>query len=156
MDLVANRNHKYEVSNMMEKNYSNEESHHSTNLLEFMHELSKVKRHHDSDNHDWITIDKPPYVTLILESYADSDKRCILEATVDISRNISEIFDVCNKPQTSVYRKIISLIECGLLVPEGFSFKHGRKSTKYKSMFEELHIDIIRKKITIKVRPTIR
>ena len=156
MDLVTDRNSIYEVSNVMEKNRSNEEHHHSTNLSNFLHELSKTKKPHDYHNHDWITIDKLPYVTLILESYADSDKRCILEAAIDKSRNISEIFDVCNKPQTSVYRKVISLIECGLLVPDSFSFKHGRKSTKYKSIFEELQIDIIRNKITIKVKPTIR
>jgi hypothetical protein len=156
MDLVTDRDRIYEVSNMMKKNYSTEDNPHSTNLSNFMHELSKTKKHRDYDTHDWITIDKLPYVTLILESYADSDKRCILEATIDRSRNISEIFDVCNKPQTSVYRKVMSLIECGLLVSDSFSFKHGRKSTKYKSIFEELRIDIIRNKISIKVKPTIR
>ena len=139
---------------MMEKTYSNEDKRHSTNLSDFIHELSKSKEY--NDNHSWIKINKLSYKKLILEIYADSDKRSILEATIDTSRYISEIFDICNKPQTSIYRKVMSLIECGLLVPDGFSVNHGKKSIKYKSIIEQLRIDIIGNKITIKVRSKIK
>jgi hypothetical protein len=142
---------------MMQRNPLNAENHDSINLSNFMHELSKAKGYHDHDNHDdWFTVDKLHYEKIILESYGDSDKRRILEVTTDTSRNMSEIFDICNKPQTSVYRKVMSLIECGLLIPDGFSFNQGKKSKKYKSIIEKLQINIIGNKISIKVKPTMQ
>ena len=141
---------------MMEKNHPAEDSHQHTNLSDFMHELSKDDYHNHDVHHGWITIGDLQYQKLILESYSDSDKRRILEETIDAPRNISEIFDICNKPQTTVYRKTMSLIKCGLLMPDDTTFKHGKKSTRYKSIFEKIRIDIIKNKISIKVKPATR
>ena len=56
-------------------------------------------------------------------------------------------------PQTSSYRKINSLINNGLLIPDGqIPRKFGKKVTKYISLFENLEINIIKNEINVKAK----
>ena len=111
--------------------------------------ISKKKLYHD-DN--FIKIDEPSLVKLILENYADTDKRKILEKTCITPRTQMEMLSICKLPQTTAYRKIISLLQQGLLVPDGLTFSHGRRVVKYKSVFERVGIDIFKNSVTVTVQ----
>lgn len=121
------------------------------NLSVLLNELEKTKKNFDF-NDGFITIESPSHMELILESYADSDKRKILEITADRSKSIMEILNTCNIPQTSAYRKVTTLINEGMIIPDGCTLKHGRKILRYKSIFENVEINMVRNKIQITVK----
>ena len=92
-------------------------------------------------------------ISLILRSYADEDKKKILNVTANKPRIILNIINTCKLPQTSSYRKINSLINNGLLIPDGqIPRKFGKKVTKYISLFENLEINIIKNEINVKAK----
>lgn len=100
-----------------------------------------------------VTIKAKPIISLILHSYADDDKKKILNVTANKPRIILDIINACKLPQTSSYRKINSLIKNGLLIPDGqIPRKFGKKVTKYVALFENLEIDIIKNDISVKAR----
>jgi hypothetical protein len=100
----------------------------------------------------WITIKNKPLIMLILQSYADADKKKILDAAKK-PKIILGIIDTCKLPQTSTYRKINSLIKNGLLIPGGnVSMKYGKNVTKYVSLFENLEINIVKNDVSIKAK----
>ena len=102
---------------------------------------------------DWIIIEDKSLTKIILESFGDEDKKKILTTVLDEPHIISEILDICSIPQTSGYRKINSLINDGLLTTKGFiTTFDGKKVNKYISVFENVRIDIIKNKITIRVK----
>src|SRR5437867_9006504 len=103
----------------------------------------------------WITIEDQSLTKMILESLGDEDKKNIINSVIDESRIISDILEISKMPQTSGYRKVNSLIENGILIPHGFTTTHdGKKVTKYKSVFENISIEIEKNKVIIKVQPT--
>ena len=103
----------------------------------------------------WFTIEDPILTKLILESFGDDDKKNILNAVIDEPRIISDILEISNIPQTSGYRKINTLIQNGMLIPNGSALTHdGKKVTKYKSIFENIKIEIEKNRVTVKVLPT--
>jgi len=100
-----------------------------------------------------VTIKAKPIISLILHSYADDDKKKILNITANKPRIILDIINACKLPQTSSYRKINLLIKNGLLVPDGqIPRKFGKKVTKYVSLFENLEINIIKNDISVIAR----
>jgi len=122
-------------------------------LRNLIHELPSSKKWQDPNNDDWITIENPSHIKLILENYADSDKRKILEVTAETPLQITKILNVCDMPQTSAYRKITSLIQNGLIIREGSVFSHGRRLVRYRPVFEKVQISMIKNNITLKVIP---
>ncbi len=149
MDSILGEKDKHDAN--LAKHYSEHIMENSVNLHSLLHELdvSKKTLYHD-DN--FIKIKDPELVTLIIESYADVHKRKILEKTYDVSKTLMEMLRICKLPQTSAYRKIMSLIQQGLLVQDGATFSHGRKVMKYKSVFERVGIDIFRNSVTVTVQ----
>ena len=104
---------------------------------------------------NWITIEDPSLTKLILESLGDEDKKNILNAVIDEPRIISDILESSKIPQTSGYRKINALIQNGMLIPHGSALTHdGKKVTKYKSVFENISIEIEKNRVTVRVLPT--
>lgn len=102
---------------------------------------------------EWITIQEPRLATVILKALADDDKHKILNVVLGKSMIISDILFVCQIPNTSGYRKINSLVEDGLLVPEGQEkLGDGKTVTTYKALFENIHIEIQQNKVTLKIR----
>ena len=100
-----------------------------------------------------VTIKDKSVISLILHSYADEDKKKILNTTTNKPRIILDIISTCKLPQTSSYRKINSLIKDGLLIPNGeIPRKYGKIVTKYISLFENLEINIVRNDISIKAK----
>jgi hypothetical protein len=101
---------------------------------------------------NWVAIEDSSLAKLILESFGDEDKKNILNTVLDVPRIISEILEIANIPQTSGYRKVNSLIDKGLLIVQGYVTTHdGKKVSKYKSIFENVTINIEKNKVIVKV-----
>lgn len=105
-----------------------------------------------SQNPNWIAIEDPSLSKLILESFGDEDKKNILNTVLDEPKIISEILENAKIPQTSGYRKVNALIDNGLLIIQGSITTHdGKKVNKYKSIFENVTINIEKNKVVVKV-----
>jgi len=101
---------------------------------------------------NWVAIEDPTLAKLILESFGDEDKKNIINTVLDQPKIISEILETAQIPQTSGYRKVNSLIENGLLTVQGYVTTHdGKRVNKYKSIFENITINIEKNKIVVKV-----
>ena len=101
----------------------------------------------------WIIIKDPVLTESILDVVGDSDKKRIFESAMDESKTVYDIISECNIPQTSGYRKINSLIKNGLLSISGHIETHdGKKVNKYKSIFQNMRINIIKNEITISIQ----
>jgi hypothetical protein len=108
-----------------------------------------------SKEKNWITIEDPTLTKLLLESFGDDDKKNIINSVIDEPRIISDILELSNIPQTSGYRKVNALIQNGMLIPHGSELTHdGKKVTKYKSVFENISIEIEKNRVTVRVLPT--
>src|SRR5690348_1281413 len=105
-------------------------------------------------NHEkLVTIKDKSIISLILHSYADEDKKKILNTAANKPRIILDIISTCKLPQTSSYRKINSLIKNGLLIPnDEIPRRYGKIVTKYISLFENLEISIVKNDITVKAK----
>jgi predicted transcriptional regulator len=113
----------------------------------FLKDVCEIKV---SNDEVWAYIENQNLTKIILESFGDDDKKKILGSINDEPMLISQIIETCNIPQTSGYRKINSLIDAGLLIPSGYTItSDGKRVTKYKSVFDNIKIDIIRNKITV-------
>jgi len=100
----------------------------------------------------WVLIKDKSLILLILQSYADPDKKMILDAT-EHSKTILDIIDECKLPQTSTYRKINSLIRNGLLIPDGqISMRHGKNVTTYVALFRNVEINIIKNDVQVRAK----
>jgi predicted DNA-binding ArsR family transcriptional regulator len=105
-----------------------------------------------AQNSSWITIQDPSYVKLIFDALGDKDKQKILNTVLDAPRIISEILQIAEIPQTSGYRKVNSLIDNGLLIVQGYFTTHdGKKVNKYRTIFENIEINIEKNSIVIKI-----
>jgi hypothetical protein len=105
-----------------------------------------------TQNPNWIAIEDPLLAKLILESFGDEDKKNILNTVLDEPKIISEILETAQIPQTSGYRKVNSLIDNGLLITQGHITTHdGKKVNKYKSIFENVTINIEKNQVVVKV-----
>jgi len=104
-------------------------------------------------NNKFVVIKDKSIISLILHSYADEDKKKILNTTANKPRIILDIINTCKLPQTSSYRKINSLIKNGLLIPNGeIPRKFGKMVTRYISLFENLEINIVKNDISVKAK----
>ncbi|MGI0004497.1 MAG: transcriptional regulator [Candidatus Nitrosotenuis sp.] len=116
----------------------------------FLRDVCEIKAINDDS---WVCIENPELTKIILESFGDDDKKKILGALNEEPMLISEIIETCNIAQTSGYRKINSLIDGGMLTPAGHTITpDGKRVTKYKSIFDNIKIDIIQNKITVAIR----
>jgi hypothetical protein len=89
----------------------------------------------------------------ILEAFGDEDKKMIINSVADEPKIISDILNTCKIPQTSGYRKTNALIKSGLLIINGYSeTPDGRKINKYKALFDNVRINIVKNKIEIDIQ----
>ena len=120
-----------------------------TKFLQNLVKLEKTKNTHV----EWITIHEQELARIILESFGDHDKRAILNSVLDNPLIVADILKNCKIPQTSGYRKINSLIDVGLLIPNGQSITpDGKKVTKYETLFRNISIEIEKNHVKIKVQ----
>ena len=103
----------------------------------------------------WVTLEDPSLIEIILKSVGDEDKKHILNAVIDESHTISEILDISMIPRTSGYRKLNALITDGMLTPQGYDVTHdGKRVTKYKAIFDNISILIEKNKVIVKIQTT--
>ncbi|MFB5645000.1 MAG: transcriptional regulator [Nitrosopumilaceae archaeon] len=118
-------------------------------FLQKIVELEKVK----NAKTEWITIQDQDLAKIFLESFGDPDKKAILNAVLDKPHIVSDILKNCKIPQTSGYRKINSLINDGLLIPNGQSItSDGKKVTKYETLFNNINIEIEKNTVRVKIQ----
>jgi predicted transcriptional regulator len=104
--------------------------------------------------HTWIIVQDQTYTTTILRAFGDDDKKKILMTLANNPKTINNVLTKCNIPKTSGYRKINSLINDGLIDTCGFVHTEDyRKVPIYASIFSDLKIDVIKNKVTVKIRP---
>jgi len=102
---------------------------------------------------EWITINDTILTESILDVFGDPDKKKIFESVMDEPKTVYDIISECDIAQTSGYRKINLLIKNGLLSIEGYVETHdGKKVNKYKSIFQNMRINIIKNEITIDIQ----
>lgn len=145
--------HKHKISNRLENNSFIENMECSTNFFDMTSLFKDRTKNNDGTDNEWIKIEKPSLIELILETYFDSDKKKILKAASNKPIIIPKILDVCKISPTPGYRKINSLIQTGLIVPAGFIVIQKRKKVKkYKSIFENVKIFIDKDNMSVKVK----
>jgi len=156
MDFEVDINHRHEHSDYIEKSSFVAFTVPRTSLRHIRNQfIDTSKKYGNSVDYEWMKIEDQLVAELILKSFADDDKKKILDATLDKSRTPIEILDICKIPPTSGYRKIKSLIRDGLLVPNGTFLSRSKKQVRrYISALENIKIDICKGKLVVKVRFT--
>jgi predicted transcriptional regulator len=86
---------------------------------------------------------------VIFQSFADKQKRTIMNAVADKPLTFMEIVKKHNIPLASCSRKINSLMQQGLITYDSYSTR-GRK---YKLTFEGMKIELWNNKISVDVIP---
>lgn len=120
----------------------------------FLESLCSIKSKKDQTQKRF-TISEPSIGQSILKAYSDDETSKILNASIGESWTILKMLEKLQIPQTSGYRKVNSLIEDGLLIKDGHEISaSGRKTDKYKSLFDNVEIDIKNNKVTVNVQFT--
>jgi hypothetical protein len=119
---------------------------------QFLENIVRIEQESKTQKPNWVAIEDSSLAKLILESFGDEDKKNILNSVLDEPRIISDILEISKIPQTSGYRKVNSLIDNGLLIAQGHITTHdGKRVSKYKSIFENVTINIEKNKVVVKV-----
>ena len=103
-------------------------------------------------DHGWTVLENENLAKLVLATFADSDKRNIMNCTLDNPRTITEILDICRIPKTTGYRIINSMIENHLLIPKDRSKRGRRIFREYVSTIESVQIETARRYIVVRIR----
>ena len=120
-----------------------------TKFLNGIVELEKSS----AGNLDWITIHDKELARTFLESFGDPEKKCILTTVLDKPLIVADILKSCKIAQTSGYRKVNSLIDEALLVPNGHIVTDdGKKVQKYGTPFRNVNIKIEQNSVVVKVQ----
>lgn len=91
----------------------------------------------------WLLIKDRHLAEMILKTFADADKKMILDCIRDKPETIPKTLSSCNLPNTSGYRKMNQLIEDGFVIPTSMteSFE-GKRATLYKAIVQKIQISI--------------
>ena len=154
MDLGVDVNQRREIPDYLEKSSFMAFAAARTNLRHIRSQfINTSKKYGNSVDYEWMKIEDNLVAELILKSFADDDKKKILDSTLDKSKTPVEILDICKMPPTSGYRKIKSLIRDGLLIPNGTFLSRSKKQVRrYISALENIKIDICKGKLAVKVK----
>jgi predicted transcriptional regulator len=102
-----------------------------------------------------VIIEDKSLTGIILNAFGDPKKLSILKTILGKPMIISEILNKCKISSTSGYRKINSLIQCGLLVKNDLIMtRDNKKVIRYKSLFENFEVHIEKGKVTVKAQFT--
>ena len=140
----------------MEKNSQEQGSANLANLPEIRNQLLKSGKKEIVDNDHvipWFEIEEKSIIKLIVETFIDHEMQKILNLTTENSLTRSEILKICKFPRTTTYRIVNSLEKNGLLIKRTSRILNkGRKQVKYRSIFENVKINIEKGKISVKVK----
>ncbi|MFN3655260.1 MAG: hypothetical protein ACK4TO_08060 [Candidatus Nitrosotenuis sp.] len=100
----------------------------------------------------WLVINNKVLTELILKTFADEDKKMILDFTRNNSETIPKILSLCKLPNTSGYRKVKKLIDDGFVIPTGMveTFE-GRRALRYRSIIQKVQIYINKNDVIAKI-----
>ncbi len=100
----------------------------------------------------WLTIKNRYLTESILKTFADEDKKQILDFTRTKSETIPRTLVSCNLPSTSGYRKMRQLIDDGFVIPAGLvETVEGRRTMLYESIIQKIQIVIDKNEIHAKI-----
>lgn len=103
----------------------------------------------DSNSSDlWLVIRNKHLAELVLKTFADEDKKLILDRTREKSETVPNLLTQCNLPNTSGYRKVKQLIDDGFIIPVGLaeSFE-GKRAILYESAIQKIQISINKERV---------
>ena len=121
--------------------------------IKFLQNIINIERPLNN-NTSWFTIQDQELAKVFLESLGDDDKNAIINSVLDKPLIVADMLESCKIPQTSGYRKINSLIKCGLLIPNGHTFtKDQKKVTMYESLFQNIQIGMEKNRVKVKIQP---
>lgn len=86
--------------------------------------------------------DTPTRDRRILEAMADDDRRAILAATHDAPRTAAELSDTCGIPISTIYRKVETLTDTGLLAERTRIRPSGPNCSEYALRVRTVHVDL--------------
>jgi hypothetical protein len=100
----------------------------------------------------WLVVKNKHLTERILKTFADADKKLILDLTRENPETIPKILVLCNLPNTSGYRKMNQLIEEGFVIPVGLAETfEGKRAIIYRSIIQKIQISISKDVIITKV-----
>ena len=100
----------------------------------------------------WINIQEKSFKKIILKSFGDFEKKTILNAILESPKVISEIIQEVKIPSTTVYRKIKSLQDDGLIVSKTCKSEMPKSVKKYVSTLKAIKINFDNKEIIVNVQ----
>lgn len=77
----------------------------------------------------------------VLETFEDGDCRCILQQLQQSPMSATELSECCDVAQSTVYRKLDSLEESGLVSTRLRLDKMGRHTTEYDTDLQNVRIE---------------
>lgn len=92
---------------------------------------------------------------MMIASLSDPDSRRIIRAVMVRPKSAVEIEKELDLPQSTLYRKISDLKECGLLMVEKYAISYdGRKEALYACPFTEVRFKVGREEIELELIET--
>ena len=92
---------------------------------------------------------------MMIANLSDPESRLIITAANEKPRTAVEMGKELNLPQSTLYRKISGLKECGLLMVEEFEVEQdGRREAKYSCPFSEVRFKVVEGEIELDVVQT--
>ena len=114
----------------------------------FVQNIIKLESKKESEN--WIILKDQSLSKMILDSFADPDKKVMMEAVMAHPLDLSAILEKCQITHASGHDKLNYLVDNGLLVPV---FDSENQSTpKYQTPFNNIKMDIEKKTMVVKIQ----
>lgn len=88
------------------------------------------------------TIESEQAIQTVLDALDDPDCRAILDATSDETLTAKELSASCDIPLSTVYRKVDTLAETGLLEERTRIRASGSHTSEYARLVEDIHVSI--------------
>lgn len=101
----------------------------------------------------WLAIKNPHLTEVVLKSFADEEKKAIMNLITDSPETIPKILERCKIPNTSGYRKMHQLIDEKMVVTTGLAETfEGKRAILYKSLIQKLQIIVNGNEIIAKIQ----
>jgi hypothetical protein len=114
----------------------------------FVQNIIKIEKS-KKESENWITLKDQSLSKVILDSFADSEKKIMMESVMDQPLEPSAILDKCHLSQTSGHDKLNYLVDNGLLVPV---FDTENDTPKYQTPFSNVKMDLEKKEMVVKIQ----
>lgn len=111
-----------------------------------------IIEHSPETSEIWLVIKNQYLTELILKTFADEDKKAIMDLIRDEPETIPKILERCKIPNTSGYRKMNQLIDDKMVVTIGLAETfEGKRAITYKSIIQKIQILINGDEIVAKI-----